>query len=481
MIDLDLVYAAYQAEEEETRQKNIIVARNYYAGEQNTKMSKRQQEFIGYNLANERFAINYCAPVVDAVVERMIVSGFLSDDEDYAAWCWDVWEHNRMDAKQRDTHQQAVNEVEAFVAVDWPEGDDMPTFTPYPRYTDRQLDGGTGFGCKAHYVENDPNQELEAVSKRWYETYRDEKKQTKVRERMSIYFPDRIERYVAVTEGRLHNAGWEPFADEEGEAVIPRVTAAGKPLGIPIAPIRKPGAFELWDAIPLQDLINKTALDIIATADACGFPIRLTYNWMATTDGKAPEDDGGNYLTMTPGAWVAVRPGGGADASTDVLPPADLIPMLAALDSYIMKLAQVTDTPAARFQITGQIAAEGTLKQQEGPLLAKVRAYKTLVGNGWENLFTITRNLSALHGKTFADDVTVEAQWEPSETRDDKTLGETLLAKMQTGVPRETLWSEWGYDADEIAKMKAQSAEELQEQSNIGGALLRQFEQGGVV
>jgi len=458
------------------------VARNYYAGEQNTKMSKRQQEFIGYNLTHERFAINYCAPVVDAVVERMIVSGFLSDDEDYSAWCWDVWEHNRMDAKQRDTHQQAVNEVEAFVAVDWPEQDDMPTFTPYPRYTDRQLAGGTGFGCKAHYVENDPNQELEAVSKRWYETYRDDKDQNKVRERMSIYFPDRIERYVAVTEGRLHNAGWQLFVDDGSEAIIPWVTMTGKPLGIPIAPIRKPGAFELWDAIPLQDLINKTALDIIATADACGFPIRLTYNWMATTDGKAPEKDGGNYLTMTPGAWVAVRSGGGGqEPSTDVLPPSDLIPMLATLDSYIMKLAQVTDTPAARFQITGQISAEGTLKQQDGPLLAKVRAYKTLIGNGWENLFTIARNLAAMHGQTFADDAMVETQWEPSETRDEKEELETLMLKQGLGVTREMLWAEMGYDQDEIAKMKAQSAEDLQEQSNIGGALLRQFEQGGVV
>ena len=478
MIDLDLVYAAYQAKEERTRQQNIVIARDYYAGEQNTKMSKRQEEYIGYNLTTERFAINYCAPVVDAPVERMIVSGFTGDDEDYAAWCWGVWQHNRMDAKQRDTHQQAVNEGESFIVVDWPEGDDYPTFIPHPRYTDASL-GGTGYGCKAHYTEGDHNQPLEAISKRWREAYRDDKGVSKLRERMNIYYPDRIERWVALTENKLHDAGWTEFIEGEGDDAdvwpIPWVNGTGEPLGIPIAHIRKPGTFELWDAIPLQDIINKTALDILATADSCGFPIRMAYNWVATTDGKAPESDGGNYLTLTPGAWVSIM---GDDAKTEVIPPADLIPMLAALDSYIMKLAQVTDTPAARFQITGQIAAEGTLKQQEGPLLAKVRAYKTLIGNGWEDLFDIVRSLGQVHGKTFGEDAELETQWEPSETRDDKAELETLVLKRQLEVSREMIWEEMGYDPDQIARMQAEIAEELASTSNLGGALLQQFERG---
>jgi len=148
-----------------------------------------------------------------------------------------------------------------------------------------------------------------------------------------------------------------------------------------------------------------------------------------------------------------------------------------------MKLAQVTDTPAARFQITGQIAAEGTLKQQEGPLLAKVRAYKTLIGNGWEDLFTICRNLAVLHGQTFSENATVETQWEPSETRDEKEEMEKLEIKQRLGIPKEQLWSEMGYDDEQIAAMKAQAeaeaAVEMEQQSNIGGGMLRAFERGG--
>jgi len=463
MIDLDLVYAAYQAAEERTRQQNIVLMRDYYEGEHNAKMGKRQEEYIANNMPNPRFSVNYCAPVVDAVVERMIVTGFQSGDEAYAAWCWDVWKHNKMDAKQRDTHQQAINEAESFVFVDWPEGDRFPTYTPHPRYTDREV-GGTGYGCKAHYAQDDPNQELEAISKRWYETYQDEGGKNKVRERMNIYYPDRIERWVARAWSRQHNAGWEPFADEEGEAIIPED-------GIPVAHIRKTGTYELWDAIVPQDIINKMALDAIAIGDACGFPIRMAYGWVATTDGRPPEDDGGNYMVLTPGSWISVS---GKEARTEVIPPADLLQVMTTIDSWIMKLAQVTGTPSARFQITGLIAAEGTLKQQEGPLLAKVRAHKTLIGNGWENLCDIARRLGAEHGVAYGEDMKVETQWGPSETRDEPTIDE----KVKAGVPRETLWEDMGYDKDRIAAMKAQSAEELASTSNLGGALLQQFERG---
>ena len=59
MIDLAMLYAQYQADEERERQRNVITARNYYAGDQVAKLSERQKEFLGFNLAKERFAVNY--------------------------------------------------------------------------------------------------------------------------------------------------------------------------------------------------------------------------------------------------------------------------------------------------------------------------------------------------------------------------------------------------------------------------------------
>ena len=76
MIDIELVKAQYDAQEEVTRQKNIVLVREYYDGDQKVNLTKRMQEFLGFNQAQQRFAINYCATVINAVVERMIVRGF---------------------------------------------------------------------------------------------------------------------------------------------------------------------------------------------------------------------------------------------------------------------------------------------------------------------------------------------------------------------------------------------------------------------
>ena len=474
MIDLAMLYAQYQADEERERQRNVITARNYYAGDQVAKLSERQKEFLGFNLAKERFAVNYCATVVDAVVERMIVDHFSSADEALAAWVLEVWKAARMDAKQQAVHHAAVNDGEHFVLVDWPEGAKYPRLLSHPRYTDAE-DGGTGFGCKAHYVEDDPNQELEAVSKRWTESYRDDNGRTRQRTRMNVYYPGRTERYVRATAGQYAEAGWAKFTDDDDGPVVVRLRSDGTPMRIPWAHFIKPGRLELWDAIPLQDLINKTALDIVAAVDAAGFPIRLAYGFTPTTDGKAP-DGTSNLLALFPGCWIAIPTGEGN--KVDFQPGEDPTPLLNTLDSYIMKLAQVTDTPVARFQMGRQVRAEGTLQQEEEPLLAKIRAYATQFGNGWEDAFYIARELANERGMGLNEDAALDTEWEPAETRNKLQELQGIEIKARVGVPQEQLWAEMGYDAEEIAAMRAMVSEAQAAQANLGGALLERFERG---
>jgi len=158
-----------------------------------------------------------------------------------------------------------------------------------------------------------------------------------------------------------------------------------EPRGIPVFHfLNSDKQSELWDAIPIQDAINKTAIDILGAADSAGFPILVVRGAEATTDGKAPASDGSNYLKFHPGMiFSGIDPAGGVDR----IPPADLAPMLNTLDSLIFKLAQVTGTPMTRFMTSKQVAAEGTLKQQEEPLIAKIRGKQVTFGN-------------CLHGKT---------------------------------------------------------------------------------
>lgn len=466
-LDPELWYSAWQAGEELTRQKNVVIARKYYDGEHEVPLTKRQKEFLGFQ-NDERFALNYCKTVVSAVAERMKVTALAGDEKDpFAAWAWDQWEANRMDAKQDKVHRAAIKDGETFLLVDWDEDKGMPTLLPHPRYTDAKAEG-TGYGCKAFYEDDDPGRELLRVSKRWTERVLQESGRKKTIQRMNVYYPDRVEKYINVVKGK---EGWEPY-QPEGEAwPLPWPES----IGIPWIHFLNPdGKTELWDAIPVQDLVNKTALDILAAADAAGFRIIIT-DFIPTDDGKPPANDKSNYLKLSPGCYLVKAEGG----EVDVLEAAKIEDMLTGLDSWIVKLAQVTDTPTSRFQLSRQIAAEGTLKQQEAPLLAKVQTRQTTFGNCWEDAFYIARNEAREFGNVGElGEGLISTEWAPAATRDEKEYREGLKLESELGVPNEKLWAKMGYDAAEIAEMKAMRAEELQQTSNVGGELLRAFEQG---
>ena len=185
---------------------------------------------------------------------------------------------------------------------------------------------------------------------------------------------------------------------------------------------------------------------------------------------------GSNYLKVFPGCWISTP---NPEASTTVLAVADIAKMLDSLDSWIIKLAQITDTPISRFQMTRAIAAEDTQKQQEAVLLAKVRNRQTLFGNSWEDCMVMAAKIAKKNGEVVPEGTGLDTLWEPAETRDEKAFREAMMLESQMGVPQEMLWEKLGYDADEIARMKAMKSEEMEQQSNIGGEMLRAFERGG--
>jgi len=462
---LEVTYAAWLAKEEAERQENVILARNYYAGDQNVPLSDRQREFLGFNAPDSRFALNYCAIVVNAVSERMIVERFSTDtnDEKLEAWAKDLWRANRMDQHQQETHQGAVCDSEYFIIVDWDEEAKRPRISPHPRYTDPMVDGD-GFGCKAHYPDNDPTQPMRYASKRWTETTWDGPKRVTM-QRLNLYYPDRVEWYALVGGGETtdwvldHIEPWtvdgkDPGAYDDDGLWVSNETA--EPRGIPVFHyLNSDKQSELWDAIPIQDAINKTAIDILGAADSAGFPILVVRGGEATTDGKPPESDGSNYLKFHPGMiFSGIDPAGGVER----IPPADLMPMLNTLDSLIFKLAQVTGTPMTRFMTSRQIAAEGTLKQQEEPLIAKIRGKQTTFGNAWEDAMSMARKLdNEFGGKGLDEEVLFETEWMPAQTRDemaeDKAFWEAAGAARRAGCPLPVWLELQGWDEAKIAKV----------------------------
>ena len=99
--------------------------------------------------------------------------------------------------------------------------------------------------------------------------------------------------------------------------------------------------------------------------------------------------------------------------------PADLSGLIALKDSIALDIARLTRTPLSNFQITGQVAAEGTLKEQRAGLTAKARDRQTSFGASWVQAMTMARKLYNLYGAGGMDEskrITVE--WEDDEKPD---------------------------------------------------------------
>lgn len=466
--------------------RDLQQQRDYWAGRQFIALTDRMRQYLGGNtsLTSEdfkRLRLNIFVTVVNAVVERLIVSGLTTDeqgqtqplkDEKGAAvldakgqpaagtvkpvteWASRVWRKNRMDARQRKLYEMALRDSEAFVLVTWDDVVKLPRFVLHPRAIGEQRtqqDTDT-FGCTAFYANDDPEQSLEFVTKRWQEVRYDGGARQDI-ERLTIFYPDKIEKYKGM------QGAWEPVQDAGDPGwpiqwINPRTQ---EPLGIPVVHVRSTAGFEAAEAIGPQNAVNKTIIDLLAAQDLTAFRIMIALGWK-------PVDSDGNALPIDPGTWVGTEKQG---ANAMIVPGADLSNISEQVYNWIQWAAMVTDTPVARFITSKQLAAEGTQKQQDGPLLNKLRMRQSELGNAVEDMFNAARRLHNAFWSAPALDIETEitAQWEPLESRDeDAELARADIKVNKLGVPEEEIWAEIGYSEAKIVQWKAAAEQRKQEQ-----------------
>ena len=430
-----IAYLRALTDDESEYQRDILQAREYDSGMQFIALTDRLRLFLGGDTANtsedwKRLRLNVCRIVLSSVVERLIVAGFDSDEtateagvKATASWAWKAWERNRMDARQRRVHEATLRDSESFVIVDWDNARNLPRFTPHLRYTSGGV-GGDGMGCRAFYRNDDPDQELLYVTKRWYDVrYGPAGRESTPR--LTIYYPDRIERYSGAP-------GAEKQYGEAGQPwPIPWLHKDGTPLGIPVAHFRSSAGMEAREAFPLQNAINKALVDLMRESDMSAFRILIALGW-------EPVDAAGQPLTIEPGTWVGSS---SKDAKVGEIKGADLNGFLNLIDSLLYKVATVTDTPVSRFIASRQVSAEGTQKEQNGPLLNKIRNRAGELGNGWEDALHIAARLHNTFSTEPAVNETVElmTQWDALDVRDE--AAELLRAEAydKLGLPIELI------------------------------------------
>jgi len=387
--------ARWLALDYDEQQRHYVALREWYAGEHNVPLTDRQREYLERD-SHFPWSLNYLRLPVDLCVERLTVAGFDGPDgiggEQGLLDEW--WTSGRMDAIQSQVHRAAARDGDTYLLIEWDNENGRPVFSHEPAH-----DGAEG--VKVHYLSNQ-RRVVTMASKVWVERHFDDAGNVQTVRRLNLYLPNQIERYAE--SGR----GWQPFQEPGEPWPVPW------PVGIiPVVHFRWQddggnwGESEIEHLIPIQEALNKAALDEMTAADKTGSQI-LTLTG-ATWPDPAPSVEAGGVYSVS-----------AADASFGVIPPADLSQLRERINDYIVRMAQLAHIPLQYFQVTGQIASAATQAADDGQLVAKVSSLAVALGNAWEDALYIALKLNQEYGdgRDLARGENIETVWADFERID---------------------------------------------------------------
>lgn len=429
-------FLQHMIDEDDNRQQNYRQYRDYYDGRQGVVLTRRQREYL-HVPAEKEFAANYMHIVVDSLATRLSVVGFEAVGDRRLTKELNRWMRvMRLNSIQNGVHTSAIRDGDSYGFVDWDPQRGIPRLVPHLAYDGRD-------GVHAYYSAE--KSEPVVFAKRWTVETGMEGLPVGSR-RMNLYFTDRVERFWSnASTGKW---GWVPWSGDN----LPHISRyqTGAPLVHFTNRARgfRYGLSELEPGIPMQDALNKAVVDLLAAADASGFRIMVAI-------GFDPEG-----LALAPGTWVAVPGQSPSEASASAIPGEPLRPHIEAIDNFVQRIGQVTDTPLSYFQQSGQMASEGTHRQHETRMIAKARSASIELGEQWEELMRICIRLSNRYGGTdYDEDVEIATLWADFDIRnlEEKMLlrAQALKALADAGVGIEAAAKMSGFTEDE-AKLMAE-------------------------
>ena len=443
----------FLAGQEKERRDDYALFRRYYGGDHPTRLTDRMQRFVNSKL---KFTDNFTEVVVDALAERLTVSTFHSQKDTVSDWAWKVWTANRMDQVQAEVHTDALMLGDSYVLVDF------DSMTGLPRFTHQLAET-----IIPHY--NEQTGMIDVLSKKWMER---PEFQAEPRTRLNLYFPDRIEKFVAVG-GR-----WVPFQDPGDSGFpLPFVAKDGTPLGIPVFHfVNKPaggrfGRSEIENVIPLQDVLNKHLIDLVLVNDGTGFRLPFTVNIA----------HGATALDMVPGVLLDMKAEDDQNFEVGELPPGSPEGIIKSIELITQHIAGISRTPQHLFQVAGDAPSGEALKTAESGIVKKAEKRQTNFGNSWEDCLMMGLKLQATFGTAVPGaekDTHFSTVWKDPETRNQESFIRSLEGKQRLGIPMRQLWREMGYNQEQIEQMEKDLEDEEVRSQNVGGALLRAFEGG---
>jgi Phage portal protein, SPP1 Gp6-like len=387
------------------------------------------------------FSDNWMKLVVDAVNERMSVTGFrYGKDRKSDAKAWQMWQANELDAMSQLGQLESLINGEAYAIV-WPDEADpsKPVITiehPTECIVEFRAGSRTKRAAALKRFLNDDGY-------LW----------------ATLYLPDGLYKFQSERPYKtLASAGHKPQwvqREVDGEP-WPLPNRVGDE--VPVVPLMNDprlltgGVSEIADAIPLQDAINKTIADMLVASEFAAAPQRYAIGF------NPPKDENGNVLPvfekLVNRLWISSS----KDTQFGQFPQADLSPYVKVIEMFVTHFASRTRTPPHYFYLSGQFPSGEAVKSAETGLVAKAKRKMLTFGEAYEEVMRLGFVIQGDKGRS--QEEAIETVWADPESRTEGEHIDATVKKRALGVPLQQLWEDAGYSPVQIERFKQQLAEE---------------------
>ena len=449
------------------------LARRYHAGDHDLQFATERWRNVFGKLFRQ-LKLNLCPVLVDTPKARLRIEKWefdnqLDDEEEETLAlppdvvksarrierrAAEVWRRNRMPKRAGEVHDESLTTGDAYVIV-WPNAQGQATFYPH-------LAGTVA-------VEHDPENpgHLTRGAKAWFASGR---------VRLTLYFRDRIEKYVSAQEAKslpTDAYAFVPYVESDAGGPIepwPLPNPYGK---VPIfhfannAAMGGLGHSEITDLCSVQDALNKSIKDMMVSMEFASYRQRYA------TGIELPVDPttGQSYNPFEAGAdrlWHVPD----AEAKFGEFSESDIAKFLEVKQGFQADMALAARIPLHHFTLRGGDVPSGdAMELLDAPLADKVLDRQTGFGCTWADAMRLALEIEGEAGAS------VSPLWCDAHARTQLSRL-TVIAKKKAdlGISQRQSWREAGYSDAEIARMEEEKADE---QASLGSMMGAAFLGGG--
>lgn len=371
-----------------------------------------------------RFQMNWCAPIADAVMERIRLNGFSAPGSPLAQAALNrIWQACGLAAEAADAHCAAVVTGEAYLLA-WRDAPDQPVECYY--HDPRQMHV---------WYDADRPAVKRVAGKFWVDGDRTA---------ITLFYPDRVEQY--------HGPKWtgEPVKAESFVLSSESVNPFGE---VPVFHLRRDRSGEqgeFQNLYPLQDAVNKLLNDMMISSEFGVFAQRyVVSNAEIGTLKNSPNE-----------IWHI--PAGDREAEATQIGQFEatrLENFLEPLADLATAMAVISRTPRHYLLRQGGDPSGEAMGAMEAPLIHKVEALIARFGPVWADL---ARFLLKLDG--FEEPVAVSPRFESPKSTFPKTQAEIRKLSVEAGVPLSThLAMAEGWTSEMLAQLEDNGHERIQQ------------------